>query len=64
MMNLLPPITAPTGEIKKYIKTINLQKEESKLFQFLNGLDDRYGAQESQVLMMSPSPTEETTCSL
>lgn len=63
-MNSLPVLTTTNADMKKFIEAINLQKEESKLFQFLNGLDDIYGPQRSQLLMMSPLPTVEIACSV
>lgn len=50
LMNLLPMISAPTDEIKKLFATIELQKEEARLFRFLNGLNEAYGPLRSQLL--------------
>lgn len=62
-MNSLPILTTITPEITAFLTAINVLREEAKLFQFLNGLDDKYGAQRSQLLMMSPLPTVESACS-
>ncbi|XP_056687654.1 uncharacterized protein [Spinacia oleracea] len=62
-LNIYPPITTMTPEINAFISALNQQQEEQKLFQFLNGLDDGYSAQRSQLLMMTPLPTVDSACS-
>lgn len=52
-----------TAKITSFIEAITQQQEEHKLFQFLNGLDDSYEIQRSNLLMMSILPTAEIACS-
>ncbi|GKC90760.1 cysteine-rich receptor-like protein kinase 8 [Tanacetum coccineum] len=63
-MNELPRIANVTPEITAFLNAIHTQKEEQRLFQFLNGLDDHFGAQRSQLLLSTPLPSVETACSL
>lgn len=62
-MNILPSVTAPSPDVVKLLVSINVQKEESRLFQFLNGLNEVFDSQRSQLLMITPLPTVETACS-
>ena len=62
-VNVLPVITV-TPEISVFLNALNQQKEEQRLFQFLNGLDEHYGNLRSQLLMMTPLPTVESDCSM
>ncbi|XP_074336093.1 uncharacterized protein LOC141673262 [Apium graveolens] len=64
VMTVLPVISFVSDEIRSFFKAIDVQKEESRLFQFLNGLDDCYAAQRSQILMFHPLPTVEMACSV
>ncbi|XP_074337409.1 uncharacterized protein LOC141674597 [Apium graveolens] len=58
-MSDLPTITASTNDIKALMKAIQVQKNESRLFQFLNGLDETFGLQRSQLLMLPTLPSVE-----
>ena len=56
-MNTLPAITTVASDVTTLLTTLETQKAESKLFQFLNGLDDNYSAIRSQLLLQNPLPT-------
>lgn len=62
-LNLLPAVASPVPDVVKLLEAIALQKEESRLFLFLNGLDEQYNTQRSQLLMQIPLPTVEVACS-
>lgn len=61
-MSDLPIVTTATDEVKALMKAIQVQKDETRLFQFLNGLDENFGPQRSQLLMVSPLPSVEMAC--
>ncbi|GKD67850.1 cysteine-rich receptor-like protein kinase 8 [Tanacetum coccineum] len=63
-MNELPRIINITPEIVIFLNALNTQNEEQRLFQFLNGLDDHFSTQRSQLLMNSPLPSVKTACAL
>ncbi|XP_074364292.1 uncharacterized protein LOC141705113 [Apium graveolens] len=58
-INTLPIVTSTADDIAKFMTALQSQKAESKLFQFLNGLDDCYSALRSQLLLLQPLPTIE-----
>ncbi|XP_074352205.1 uncharacterized protein LOC141691379 [Apium graveolens] len=59
-MNVLPVVTTVATDVTTFIAAIEKQKSESRLFQFLNGLDDTYAALRSQMLMQHPLPSVES----
>jgi len=63
-MNDLPKFTNVNEEITNFLHALTKQNEEQKLFQFLNGLDEMYAAQRSQILLMNPLPSVESVCSM
>ncbi|KAL2932391.1 Retrovirus-related Pol polyprotein from transposon TNT 1-94 [Bienertia sinuspersici] len=61
-LTILPPITKMDPEIQAFAAAVQEQKQEQRLFQFLNCLDEDYASQRSQILMWSPLPTVEMAC--
>ncbi|XP_074374013.1 uncharacterized protein LOC141714391 [Apium graveolens] len=58
-MNVLHVVTSVATDETALLEAIAKQKEESKLFVFLNRLDDVYGPLRSQLLMKQTLPTVE-----
>lgn len=63
-LNALPAITVVTTEITKLLTEIDVQREESKLFQFLSGLNDVYSPQRSQLLLITHLPSVENATAM
>ena len=63
-MNDLPKFNTVDEEITNFLHALTKQNEEQKLFQFLNGLDELYATQRSQILLMNPLPSVESVCSM
>ena len=63
-LNSIPPITNMNEEIRAFVDALKKQEDENRLFQFLNGIDECYNLQRSQMLMMMSLPTVEVACSM
>ncbi|GKE39445.1 cysteine-rich receptor-like protein kinase 8, partial [Tanacetum coccineum] len=63
-LNTFHVIGRITPKRTAFLNVLNKQKEEQRLFQFLNGLEDKYSHQRSQILMINPLPNVENACSL
>uniref|UniRef100_A0A7C8ZVZ6 Uncharacterized protein n=1 Tax=Opuntia streptacantha TaxID=393608 RepID=A0A7C8ZVZ6_OPUST len=59
----LPKVAIANDEIVEFLRAFGRMQEEQKLFQFLNGLDDVYKAQRSQIVIMHPLPSVKSACS-
>nr|GEW78173.1 hypothetical protein [Tanacetum cinerariifolium] len=62
-INVLPVIAVVTPEISVFLAALNKQKEEQRLFQFLNGLEDHL-QEESQRLLFKSSANIESSALL
>nr|GEW58904.1 hypothetical protein [Tanacetum cinerariifolium] len=51
-----------TIKVALFFTALSKQKEEQRLFQFLNGLDEHYDNQRSQILMINPLPSVKNAC--
>ncbi|PWA76918.1 hypothetical protein CTI12_AA175200 [Artemisia annua] len=63
-INVLPVISVVSQEVSVFLAALSKQKKDQRLFQFLNGLDEHYSNQMSQILMIVPLPSVENACSL
>ncbi|CAO2825263.1 unnamed protein product [Amaranthus hypochondriacus] len=61
-LDQLPIVTTEADDVKKLLDALETQKEERRLFQFLNGLNEMYGVHRSHLLMMIPLPSVEFAC--
>lgn len=58
-LNELPPITLSVREVQDFMTAFRRMQEDERLFEFLNGLDETFSMQRSNMLMKSPLPTVE-----
>ncbi|KAL2899685.1 4-diphosphocytidyl-2-C-methyl-D-erythritol kinase [Bienertia sinuspersici] len=63
-LNVLFAMTNMTVEMNRFVQALNEQKEELRLFQFLNELDEDYAPQRSQILMMTKLPSVDEACNM
>ncbi|GKE47719.1 hypothetical protein Tco_1478977 [Tanacetum coccineum] len=63
-MNEFSRIVNITTKVNVFLAALDSQKEEQRLFQFLNGLDENYASQRSQLLLISPFLSVESVCAL
>ena len=63
-MNELPRITTVGEGITQFLNALLKTQEELKLFQFLNGLDDKYQTLRSQILLMLPLSCIDYACGM
>ena len=62
-LDQLSTINTSGEDVIRFLEAFEKQKEEIRLFQFLNGLDETYGALRSQILMITPLSIVDFSCS-
>ena len=60
----LPRSTTVSDEVAMFLRALAKQQKEQKLFQFLNGLNEKFNTQRIQSLLMNPLPDAESACAL
>ncbi|XP_074305524.1 uncharacterized protein LOC141640740 [Silene latifolia] len=63
-LNDYPILANITAQMSAFLTALEKQKEEARLFQFLNGLDKAYAQHRSVVLLMSPLPSVDDAVSI
>lgn len=63
-MRVLPAITELSPEVNAFTAALNKEREELRLFQFLNGIDEDYAGIRTQILMQNPLPSVEMACGI
>ncbi|GJR10665.1 cysteine-rich receptor-like protein kinase 8 [Tanacetum coccineum] len=61
-MTVLPRLITITSKMSAFLTAVEKQKEEHRLFQLLNGLDECYSAQNRQLLLINSLPSIENAC--
>ncbi|KAL2931397.1 Protein translocase subunit SecA [Bienertia sinuspersici] len=63
-LTIMPPLTEMNAEVASYVEALRCHQEEQRLFQFLNGLDEAFSHQRSQMLLMTKLPHVEEACKI
>lgn len=63
-MEIKPRLGQVSQEVVAYLECLDKQKEDHRLFQFLNALDESYNSHRSQLLLMPELPSVEVACSM
>ena len=61
-LDQLATVNTEVDDVTKLLEALETQREEKRLFQFLNGLNEIYGVQRSHLLMIVPLPSVEFAC--
>ena len=52
----LSKLTTTYTNVMQFLKSVAKQQEEQRSFQLLDGIDNEFGAQRSQILLLLPLP--------